>query len=334
MGLGYGLFPFATGITELILYRVVYAVGAAAVAAQIAVVGNDYTQEKSRGRLFGFAGLMNGVGVVFMAAVVAQIPALLIAKGVEPVQAGIVMFLVAGSLCVLSALVFRWGLKPGTPMSLKERPGMNVLLTSGLRAGRNPRIALAYCAAFAGRSDNAIKGLFISLWAIQVAPEAGITTAEALASAGRLIGIMGAVILVWTPLFGIILDRVDRVTGMAIAMGLAAAGYISMGFISSPLDMANLPAFILLSLGQGSAIIASVTLVGQEAPTRERGTIVSTSAMFGAVGILVAAVIGGRLFDSVSPAAPFVMVGVFQAGLLLFAVVIRIFYSKSVMNAA
>lgn len=35
-------------------------------------------------------------------------------------------------------------------------------LGSGLRAARNPRVTLSYLAAFAGRSDNAIKGLFLS----------------------------------------------------------------------------------------------------------------------------------------------------------------------------
>ncbi len=260
LALGYALFPLATSIFELTLYRIVYAVGAAALSALIAIVGNDYTEEASRGRLFGFTGLMNGLGVIFMSVAIAAIPAALTSRGVEPVAAGIVMFLTAAALCVMAAVIFSCGLKGGVPVTNTSPPPIRALLTSGLRAATNPRIALSYGAAFAGRSDTAVKGLFVSLWVLQVAP-------------------------------------------------LAAK---------------NLPLFVLLAVGQGSAIIASVTLVGQEAPAKERGTIVATSGLFGAIGILGAAVIGGRLFDSVGPSAPFVMLGLLQLVLCVAAVLVRV----------
>jgi len=321
---GYALFPFASSVAELIACRVVFAIGAAALSALIAVVGNDYTQEVSRGRLFGFMGLMNGLGVIFMSLVIARIPAVLTAKGVDPVVAGIAMFLAAAGLCVVSAMIFARGLKGGTPAEPGERLPLKVLITSGLRAASNPRVALAYGAAFAGRGDNAVKGLFVSLWAVQLAPVIGMTVPEALAGAGKLMGLMGAVILVWTPLFGYLLDRLDRVTGMALAMGLAGLGYTSMMFIDNPLASSSIPLFVLLAIGQGSAIIGSVTLVGQEAPPKERGTVVATSGMFGAVGILIATGLGGRLFDAFGPSAPFVFVGVLQLILFVVAVLIRI----------
>ena len=323
-GLGYGLFPFAETAQQLIIYRIIFAVGAAALSAQLPTVGNDYTQERSRGRLFGFGGMMNGLGVIFMSAGLAQIPGLLVARGMDAINAGTVMFFTAAALCFVSAIVFRFGLQAGNPASAAERPPATALFLKGLKSARNAKIALSYGAAFAGRADNAIKGLFVSLWALQVAPQAGLESAGALAKAGQLMGIMGITTLLWMPIFGLILDRVDRVTGMALAMLLAGLGYSSMGIIDSPLNLANIPFFVLLAIGQGSAIVASITLVGQEAPVQERGTIVSTNAMFGAVGILVASLIGGRLFDAVSPAAPFVMTGLFQFVLMLFAIVVRL----------
>jgi MFS family permease len=137
-------------------------------------------------------------------------------------------------------------------------------------------------------------------------------------------GIMGVVALIWMPLFGWLLDRIDRVTGMALAMFLAGIGFTSMGLIDSPLDPAAIPYFVLLAIGQGSAIVASITLVGQEASPQERGTIVSTNAMFGAIGILIASVVGGRLFDSIGPSAPFVMTGIFQFALMAVAILVRL----------
>ncbi len=329
IALGYALFPFAKSVPELIAYRIVFSIGAAALSALIAIVGNDYTRETSRGRLFGFSGVMNGLGVIFMSVVVAGIPAALTARGIDPVTAGIVMFLTAASLCLLSVGIFAFGLKSGTPVSVMARPPLPELLTSGLRAAKNPKVALSYGAAFAGRSDNAIKGLFISLWAIQIAQLAGTPVSDALAGAGRLMGVMGAVILVWTPLFGWILDKIDRLSGLAIAMGLAGLGYLSMGLVKDPLDPSNIPLFILLGIGQGSAIIGSVTLVGQEAKASERGTIIATSGLFGAVGILFSAVIGGRLFDAIGPAAPFQLLGGLQLVLCVLAVLVRVFSSGS-----
>jgi MFS family permease len=335
-GLGYGLFPFATSLNELYIYRAIFAIGAASLAAQLPTIGNDYTEERSRGRLFGFTGVMNGLGVIFMSAGLAQIPSLLEGRGVAPVSAGIVMFVAAGGLCVLSAMIFKVGLQLGVPETPTEsaRAPLAKTLLAGMRAAHNPRIVLSYLAAFAGRSDNAIKGLFISVWVLQVAADAGLSQPQAFAQAGKLMGLMGAVTLLWMPIFGIILDKLNRVTGLALAMALAAAGYGSMGLISSPLDNAMLPFFALLAVGQGSAIIASVTLIGQEASAAERGTIVATNAWFGAIGILIATMVGGVLFDLIGPSAPFVMLGAFQAIVLVFALVVRLRAPGDTVSAA
>jgi MFS family permease len=323
-GLGMGLYPFASSVNELVLYRVVFAVGSACLAAMIAVVGNDYPDESSRGRMIGFGNVLNGLGVVFMVVVIAQIPVVLIARGVDNITAGRAMFVVVAIMCLASAVWFRFGLKAGTASQAKAPPDWKTLMLSGLRAGRNPRILLSYGAAFIGRADVSIKGMFISLWAVTAAPDAGLTTAEALARGGQLIGIMSAVGMVWVGVFGWFLDRVNRVTGMAIAMGLAGIGYSLMWFVSSPLDFSNLPAFMILSVGQMSVICASMTLVGQEATPAERGTVISMNGFFGAIGIFLAFFIGGRLFDAIGPAAPFVMVGLFQIFLFFVAVAIRI----------
>lgn len=324
---GFALFPFATTVTELSAYRALFAVGAAALSAVIGVVINDYPAESSRGKMHGFNGLMSALGVLFVALVVAQIPAVLRARGLDAVSAGQAMFLFVAALCVVSALVLRLGLRPGTAAPAGERRDWADLLTSGWRAGRNPRVLLSYACAFTGRGDNALKGTFVALWALLAAPEAGLTTAEALARGGQVVGFMGAVSLVWTPVFGFLLDRLDRVTGVALAMGLASAGFLSMGLVTSPLDFAMLPAFALLSVGQVSAVTASVTLVGQEAAPAERGSVVAMNGWCGAVGILIAATIGGRLFDSIGPSAPFVMFGLLQLVLAVAAVGIRLVVS-------
>jgi MFS family permease len=324
-GIGYGLYPFADSIEQLTLYRVIFAVGASCLAALIAVIANDYPEESSRGKMVGFGNMMNGVGVIFMTAIIAQIPRLLSSQGVSAISGGQIMFLIVAILCVLSAFLFRVGLQGGTPVAMEHQPDWRVLITSGIRAGRNPRILLSYGAAFIGRADVSIKGMFLSLWAVSVGPEFGLDPAHAISKAGQMLGIISLVGMAWVVVFGYIMDRLNRVTGMAIAMGLAGVGYTSMWWVTSPLDFSMLPWFMILSIGQVSAILASVTLVGQEAKPEERGAVVAMNGFFGAVGILLAFVIGGRLFDAIGPQAPFVMVGIFQLVLFVAAVGIRIF---------
>jgi MFS family permease len=290
----------------------------------IAIIANDYPAESSRGTLIGISGSMNGVGVLFMTLVITQIPAVLTAGGMDGVTAGRIMFLVVAVLCLSSAVWFRIGLMPGTPRLEEEQPPWKVLMLSGFKAARNPRISLSYGAAFIGRADVAITGMFLTLWALAAAPEAGLTSAEALAKGGMLLGIISVIGIVWVGIFGLILDRLNRVTGLAIAMGIAGAGYSSMWFVTSPLDYAMLPWFTLLSLGQTSVMVASVTLVGQEAAAAERGTIVAMNGFFGSIGIFLAFAVGGRLFDAVGPSAPFIMAGVVQLILVVVAVAVRI----------
>lgn len=323
-GIGMALYPFATTVEELTAYRVLFAIGSAAIAAMIAVVGNDYPDESSRGILIGLSNSMNGVGVLFMTFVIAQIPAVLTGGGTDAVTAGRVMFLVSAALCAISVVWFHFGLQGGTPHASEEKPEWKVLMLSGVKAARNPRILLSYGAAFIARADMAITGMFLSLWAVAAAPEAGMNTADALARGGMLLGIVSLIGMVWVGIFGWLMDRMNRVTGVALAMGLAGIGYTSMLLVTSPLDFSMMPWFILMSLGQNSVMCASVTLVGQEAAPEERGAIVSMNGFFGAAGIFFAFAIGGRLFDAYAPSAPFVMAGVVQAVLCVVALLVRL----------
>jgi MFS family permease len=139
-----------------------------------------------------------------------------------------------------------------------------------------------------------------------------------------MLGIMALASFVSAPFFGWLLDHVNRITATIIALTVASLGYLSMGIITSPLDFAMLPYFIVISLGSSFMLKASLALIGQEAPPRERASVIATNSMFGALGILIFTVIGGRLFDAWGPWAPFVLAGVYQVLLLIVAIIIRI----------
>ncbi len=130
--------------------------------------------------------------------------------------------------------------------------------------------------------------------------------------------------MVWAGIFGFIMDRINRVSSIAISQLLAACGYLSMIWVTSPLDYAMMPAFILLGAGMSGAMMASFVVIGQEAHYKERGAVTGMNGLFGSAGILVAAFVGGRLFDAIGPWAPFAMVGAAQVLIFVGAVVIRI----------
>ena len=325
LALGWGLYPFATTASELLIYRVIYAVGAAATAGSLVTLVNDYPVDRSRGKLIGVTSVMNTLGTMFMAGVVGQIPHLLSQRGYDAITGGRVMFLTGAALCAVMAVVSARGLKAGTPAGRDARAPLGVLAGSVVRALRNPRIALAYSAALVARSDVVIKGLFLSLWAIQAGRADGLSPGRAMAQFGTMIIIMYVVSLVSAPIFGWFIDRVHRVTAMIVALSTAAVGYLSMRFLTSPLDMAMIPQLVVLTLGTGFMVKASSALIGQEAPVRERASVIAGSSMCGAVGIIIFTAIGGRLFDAWGPWAPFVLAGGYQAVLLVAAIFVRVF---------
>jgi len=130
--------------------------------------------------------------------------------------------------------------------------------------------------------------------------------------------------LLWIPLLGFFLDRVNRVTGLVICMSLATAEFLATMFVDDPTARSAIPIFVLLGIGQISAFLGSATLIGQEAPESKRGSVVGVFNSCGAIGILIASSIGGRLFDSVGPSAPFVLVGVFNCLVLIAAITVRV----------
>lgn len=323
LAFGWALYPFATTADELLVYRFVYAVGAAATAGTLATLVNDYPVDSSRGKLIGFTSMMNTLGTMFMAGVVGRIPDVLSQRGFDPVTGGRAMFLTGAALCAIMALVASRGLMAGTPAGRGSRPPPRELVASIGRAVRNPRIALAYAGALVARSDVVIKGLFLSLWAVQAGRAEGMTPGRAMAQFGTMIIIMYVVSLVSAPVFGWFIDRVHRVTAMIVALATAATGYLSMYFLTSPLHMSMVPLLVVLTLGTGFMVKAAMALIGQEAPIRERSSVIAGSSVCGAIGILTFTAIGGRLFDAWGPWAPFVLAGIYQALLLAAAVVIR-----------
>ncbi len=323
MGLGYFFYPMAESLTDLTVYRFIYAFGLAASTGMLGTVIADYPQEVSRGKLVATVGVLNGLGVLAISVGFSGVPSLFVDAGYDPITAGRYTHWLLVAIALTTALVAWLGLKPGTPTKKEEQPDIKHLIKAGFLEGRKPRIALAYASAFVARSDLVIVGTFVVTWGSVAAIDAGLSEAEASARGGMLFGIVQTAALLWSPVIGLLLDKINRVTGIAVCMGLAAIGFSSTAFITDPLSPSAIPFFLLLGVGQVSAFFGATTIIGQEAPTAERGAVVGMFNMMGAVGILVASSAGGRMFDSVAPSAPFVLIGSINTCIFIAALIIR-----------
>jgi len=326
MGIAYGLYPFAESVAELTVYRVIYAVGLGAATGMLQTIVADYPRDRSRGKMVALSGVFNGLGVICVTVLFGRlVPPALIEAGYDAVTASRIAHGIVFAACTLSSVLYLIGLKKGTPGSKEERPSMRELLTSGFSEGRNPRIALSYAAAFVARGDLVILGTFAVLWGSVAGIAQGLDPVVAASKGAAVFGIASAGALLWLGVLGAFLDRFNRVGGAVFCMGLASIGYSSMWFVEDPLAPAAVPFFLLLGVGQISAFFAATVLISHEAPRLKRGAVIGMFNMCGAVGIFISSGIGGRLFDTVGPSAPFVLIGGMNGVVFLLAILVRIY---------
>lgn len=333
LALTYVLYPFAQSVAALYVDRIVYALAVVAVAGGLSTVLADYPAECSRGKLVALVGLLSGLGVVFISQGFGALPKVFASEGMSGVEAGrLTHFLVAGLAVAVAAFIL-WGLKPGIPIRHAERPSVRELLTSGFAQARNPRILLAYAAAFIARGDQSVNAVFLILWGTLAGKAAGLEPAEAVMS-GTLIFVTAQIAaLIWAPILGPLLDRIDRVSALAVCMALSAIGNLALLLLDDPLASYGLIFFILLGIGQISVFLGGQSLIGQEAPLAQRGSVLGAFNVAGAIGILLITFIGGHLFDRIDPRAPFVVVGIVNLLLLFASFYVRFKYPVSPASA-
>lgn len=323
--IGFVLYPYATSLTELVIYRLVVAFGGAAMIGMMVTVIADYAVNKDRGKANGLQGFIATVGA-FIPPVLMVLPGVFADKGFSELGAQQMTFAIAGSMGAFGAILAYFGLAAHVGKSIDQhKESIATTLREGFKAGRDPGVALSYGAAFISRGDLAVTGAFMGLWLVlHGTQQMGLTPSQAmveLAMPRVVMTVAGA--MLGSILMGFIADKISRVQAVAIASGLAAAVYLSVSFVDDP----TAPwVFILLGVmgvAEISAFVSSQALVGQQAPAERRGTVIGFFGVAGAIGILVGTAGGGWLFDKVSPSAPFVLFGALNAVVSVWALVVR-----------
>jgi MFS family permease len=323
--IGFTLYPFATSLTELVIYRIIVAFGTAAMVGMMVTVIADYTRDSTRGKANGLQGVIATLGA-FLPPLLGALPKLFVDQGFDELAAQRMTFGTAGSLGVIGAVVVLFGLAPHVGKATHAASeSIATMLRHGLKASKDPGIALSYGAAFISRGDLAVTGAFLSLWLVQFGTGVlGMQPSEAmfeLAVPRVLTVVTGA--LVGALAMGWISDKVSRVTAVAMASGLAAAVYLSIFLVDDPTEPWVMGLLAVMGVAEISAFVSSQALVGERAQADRRGAIIGLFGVSGAIGILIGTAGGGWLFARFGPSTPFVLFGCLNAVVFFWSLRVR-----------
>jgi len=320
MALAYFCFPLMTEIYHIYMVRALFAVGVSAASTVLLIYTGDYPEERSRGRLIGIMGLFQGIGVTLTSLVLVKMPSVFSDRGFDPIEAGTYTLWIGTLICLLAAIIVSIFLKPGLNQKKQNTSSFKKLFKEGYRAAKKDAdIRLAYFASLAARGDLIVVGLYTFLWTSRFAIDNGMTIEEGYARGATIVPIIASTVLVTSPIFGFIIDRIGRIYGIMIAFTLASIGYTAMGFVDDPMSNSVIPIAIVLGMGEGAAIISSTALIGKRAPVAIRGTVFGAFAMCGAVGQIIAGGVGGFLFDYIYT-GPYLLMGFLNFTVILLAV--------------
>lgn len=320
---GYALYPMAESVEQLTLFRLVFAVGLAANTAMLPSVANDYAVDSSRGKVISVCFMLNGLGFVFLLTPLRLLlPFFTELTDGDPIQTARYWLWSASGICLFVSTGLLIGLKPGAPAQLEKRDPVLATFKIGIAAGKKLRVAFAYVSAIIARGDLSVLSTFFVLYLTQEGIAAGMSTAEASAYALKFYILIQVFALCWLPFMGFILDKLDRVAGVALAMFLAGTGYTSLYLIGDPLGPMMWFSAVIIGMGEISANLSTLTLIGSVAPEKGRGAVIGMFSFCGAIGILLVAKVGGTLSETFGGIAPFVLVAVANIVVMVMAIIV------------
>lgn len=228
----------------------------------------------------------------------------------------------ASAMVFIVSIVLYFNLKKGTAEATAKKDSYFSTLKIAIKEAKNPRVALAYTAGIVSRGDLAVVSTFFALWLGIEFQSMGMSKPEAQKMAALLYVAVQACAIPGALFINFFIDKFDRVVALAISMAIAATGYLYLGFIDDVTGYEMYFGVGLLGLGEIFANISAISLIGTVAPAKARGAVIGGFSFFGAVGIFLVAGIGGQIFDSIGPTAPFTLVGIANLGLLTLALLL------------
>ncbi|OQR93147.1 hypothetical protein ACHHYP_02857 [Achlya hypogyna] len=338
IGAGLVAYPYATSYnSDLIVYRALYAVGAAATSSMLTAVLADYAAESDRGKVSGLVGLMSGVGALLAVFVFLPLPT----KFASAVEGLRISYAVVGGFAVLFGLFLFFALRPKAvndaallsqahgiaplePSKPVETPSFVAGFKAGIAAAKDGKVLLGYMGSFLARGDTIIITIFLPLWVYKYYIEHHLCTAtdvnspdikddcrKAYIVASIVGGVVQTAALVSAPVFGYIGDRVYRPLVVLASTIIGGIGYFWLYLSTDPTAPIMYLVAVVVGIGEMGIVVSSLSLVTSKAiPCQLRGSVSGAYSFFGTIGILITSKLGGYLFDHWTSTAPFFIMAV------------------------
>ncbi len=323
IGIAAILYTFLDTPTELYVFRVVTAIGSAAISGMFATVIADYVIDRDRGKGTGLMGFFNGLGAMFAVLVLLGLPTFFNQRGYQFSNSLVMSFYVVSGIAFFSSIILTLGIKGGVVSQTAEKKSLVSLAKEGVFAAKNPAILLAYLAAFVSRGDLALVGSFLTLWLNKYGINSGLSEADAAKQVGITVVIVQSVALFSAPIVGLMADRLNAIVAVVIASICAAIGYGSLFLIENPFGGNMKFALVMVGFGEIAGVVTSQVLIAKYAPKNIRGSVIGFFGFCGALGIMTAFGVGGYLFDHWRESAPFLLFGIFGVFVAIFGIAIR-----------
>jgi MFS family permease len=319
------LYPLAGTIFALYLFRMLFQTGSNASHTMSNALLADYVDNKDRGKAIGITAMCGGIGALLTVFVFLRLPDMFAKNGASLQDAGRYTFWIVAGLGILAAIMLSFGLQGKTQRQAEEKRTALQIARDALQAARQDAgISLAYGVNFVASGAVTVVGTFFTLWIVTYGTtQAGLTTAQALARAGMIMGISQIMGLIAAPLFGILADRISRVLAVVIATGLTAVVFAATIFITNPLSGTMIVLGLFIGFVQISGVLTGGALIAQQAPANMRGSVMGFYGFCGALGTMLASVLGGFLFDRWIGQAPFVMAAVLCVVIVIWGLIVN-----------
>ncbi len=307
--IGIAIYPLAGSVVLLYAVRMLFATGTNASTTMNNALLGDYVDNKDRGKAYGLVATAGGIGAMLTVFLFLRLPSVFQDVGLSAVAAGRYTYWIVAGLGLLAMVIVGTGLMARTTKPGEERRAVLQIARDALQAAaKDPGISLAYGINFVASGAISVVGTFFTLWIVTYGTtQADLTSAEALARAGMIIGISQISGLIAAPVFGILSDRMGRVRAVSLAAGLTALVFAATLLISNPLSGLMILLGLFMGFVQISGIITGGALVAQQSPEAVRGSVMGFYGFCGALGIMLAFLLGGVLFDQWIYQGPFVL---------------------------
>lgn len=307
--LGIAIYPLAGTVFLLFISRMIFSAGSNASNTMSTALLADYVDNKDRGKAYGIVAASSGIGALLTVFLFLRLPNIFIKAGLSVLNAARYTYWIVALVGVIAMAVILTGLMGKSKKQAEEKRSALQIAKDALKAARNdPGISLAYGVTFAATGAITVIGTFFTLWIVTYGTTTGgLSSSEALARAGMIMGITQIMGLISAPIFGVLADKLNRILAVVIAAGLTAVIYAATLLIVNPLSGIMIVLGLFIGLVQISGVITGGALIAQQTPDSVRGSVMGFYGFCGALGTMLASVLGGFLFDRWIPQGPFAL---------------------------